>query len=67
MHHQDYQTPSTLGTPHQVWYIEASIEFAAQGLDKNNSLDTHLTTNTNTLINDTASSPGYAISYRNNL
>lgn len=65
LRHQDYGVPWTPGETRQVWDIEARIEFAAQGKEAKVSLAAPLTQEGYTLINETASSPGYGISYLN--
>ncbi len=61
--HQTYGVPLTPGETRQVWDIEARIKFDAQGKEVKASLAAPHTQQGFTLIHETASSPGYGVSY----
>lgn len=61
--HDSYGVPWTPGESRQVWDIEARIEFQALGEAAKVSLAAPHTQNGYTLINESASSPGYGVSY----
>ncbi|HDY7884353.1 TPA: inactive transglutaminase family protein [Vibrio vulnificus] len=63
--HQTYGVPWTPGESRQIWDIEARIEFNASGQEVKASLAAPHTQNGFTLISETASSPGYGVSYVN--
>ncbi|EJN6826389.1 inactive transglutaminase family protein [Vibrio cidicii] len=63
--HQTYGVPWTPGESRQIWDIEARIEFNAQGQEVKASLAAPNTQTGFTLISETASSPGYGVSYVN--
>ena len=63
MRHQDYGVPWGPGDSRQVWDIEARIEFIASGRSVKASLAIPETQNGFTLIDESASSPGYGLSY----
>lgn len=65
MRHQDYGVPWTPGESRQVWDIEARIEFVASGRPVKVSLAVPHTQSGFTLIDESASSPGYGLSYVN--
>jgi len=65
MRHQSYGVPWTPGETRQVWDIEARIQFTALGKEAKVSLAAPHTQEGYTLISETASSPGYGISYIN--
>ena len=59
MRHQDYGVPWTPGDSRQIWDIEARVEFVASGGPVKVSLAAPHTQNGFTLIDESASSPGY--------
>ncbi|TRY32971.1 inactive transglutaminase family protein [Aliiglaciecola sp. M165] len=61
--HQTYNVPWVPGETRQIWDIEARIEFTARGKEVKASLAAPSTQSGYTLINESASSPGYGISY----
>jgi hypothetical protein len=63
--HTTYGVPWTPGETNQVWDIEARIEFNAVGKEAKVSLAAPHTQSNFTLIGESASSPGYGISYLN--
>ncbi|MGG5573176.1 inactive transglutaminase family protein [Vibrio diazotrophicus] len=63
LRHQNYGVPWTPGETRQIWDIEARIEFNALGKEAKVSLAAPHTQNGYTLIGETASSPGYGVSY----
>ncbi|WP_299689656.1 inactive transglutaminase family protein [uncultured Vibrio sp.] len=63
--HTTYGVPWTPGETRQVWDIEARIEFNAIGKEAKVSLAAPHTQSNFTLIGESASSPGYGISYLN--
>ncbi|WPC72249.1 inactive transglutaminase family protein [Vibrio porteresiae] len=63
MRHQQYGVPWTPGETRQVWDLEARIEFYAMDKPVKVSLAAPATQDGYTLINETASSPGYGVSY----
>ncbi|WP_394142814.1 inactive transglutaminase family protein [Vibrio chagasii] len=63
--HTTYGVPWTPGETRQVWDIEARIEFNAVGKEAKVSLAAPHTQSNYTLISESASSPGYGISYLN--
>ncbi|WP_139684703.1 inactive transglutaminase family protein [Vibrio tasmaniensis] len=63
--HTTYGVPWTPGETNQVWDIEARIEFNAVGKEAKISLAAPHTQSNFTLIGESASSPGYGISYLN--
>ena len=63
--HTTYGVPWTPGETRQVWDIEARIEFNAVGKEAKVSLAAPHTQSNFTLIGESASSPGYGISYLN--
>ncbi|MDN3698106.1 inactive transglutaminase family protein [Vibrio cortegadensis] len=63
--HQTYGVPWTPGETSQVWNIEARIEFTAEGKAAKVSLAAPHTQSGFTLISESASSPGYGVSYLN--
>ncbi len=65
MRHQDYGVPWTPSESRQVWDIEARIEFIASGGPAKVSLAVPLTQAGFTLVDDSASSSGYGLSYIN--
>ncbi|MGO1191634.1 inactive transglutaminase family protein [Vibrio casei] len=65
MRHQDYGVPWTPGDSRQIWDIEARVEFVASGGPVKVSLAAPHTQNGFTLIDESASSPGYGLSYIN--
>ena len=65
LRHQNYGVPWTPGETRQIWDIEARIEFNALGKEAKVSLAAPHTQNGYTLIGETASSPGYGVSYVN--
>jgi hypothetical protein len=65
MRHQDYGVPWTPSESRQVWDIEARIEFIASGGPAKVSLAVPHTQAGFTLVDDSASSSGYGLSYIN--
>ncbi|MCF7354571.1 inactive transglutaminase family protein [Vibrio sp. CK2-1] len=65
MRHQDYGVPWGPGESRQVWDIEARVEFTASGGPAKVSLAAPHTQDGFTLIDESASSPGYGLSYIN--
>ena len=65
MRHQDYGVPWTPGESRQVWDIEARIEFIASGGPAKISFAVPHTQAGFTLVDDSASSSGYGLSYIN--
>ncbi|MBW3696625.1 gonadoliberin III [Vibrio sp. T187] len=63
--HTTYGVPWTPGETRQVWDIEARVEFNATGKEAKVSLAAPHTQTNYTLIGESASSPGYGISYVN--
>lgn len=63
--HTTYGVPWTPGETRQVWDIEARVEFNAAGKEAKVSLAAPHTQSNYTLIGESASSPGYGISYVN--
>jgi len=63
--HTTYGVPWTPGETRQVWDVEARIEFNAVGKEAKVSLAAPHTQSNYTLIGESASSPGYGISYLN--
>ncbi|PMM46139.1 inactive transglutaminase family protein [Vibrio splendidus] len=63
--HTTYGVPWTPGETNQVWDIEARIEFNAADKEAKVSLAAPHTQSNFTLISESASSPGYGISYLN--
>ncbi|MBD1575409.1 inactive transglutaminase family protein [Vibrio sp. S11_S32] len=63
MRHQDYGVPWTPGETRQVWDIEARVEFLASDGPVKVSLAAPHTQNGFTLVDESASSPGYGLSY----
>ena len=63
--HQNYGVPWTPGETRQVWDVEARIEFSANGGEVKASLAAPHTQKGYTLIGESASSPGYGVSYVN--
>ncbi|MBF9000758.1 inactive transglutaminase family protein [Vibrio nitrifigilis] len=63
MRHQQYGVPWTPGETRQVWDLEARIEFYANDKPVKVSLAAPATQDGFTLINESASSPGYGVSY----
>ncbi len=63
LRHQDYGVPYTPGESRQVWDIEARIEFTANGGPAKLSLAAPHTQKGFTLIEESASSSGYGLSY----
>ena len=61
--HTTYGVPWTPGETRQVWDVEARIEFNAMGQEAKVSLAAPHTQSNYTLIGESASSPGYGISY----
>ncbi|GEM74932.1 inactive transglutaminase family protein [Vibrio sagamiensis] len=61
--HESYGVPWTPGEKRQVWDVEARIEFTANGGEVKASLAAPHTQEDFTLIGESASSPGYGISY----
>ncbi|MDW6093176.1 inactive transglutaminase family protein [Vibrio rhizosphaerae] len=61
--HQVYGVPWVPGETRQVWEIEARIQFNAQGKEAKVSLAAPYTQDGFTLISESASSPGYGVSY----
>ncbi|PMK02882.1 inactive transglutaminase family protein [Vibrio sp. 10N.261.55.A7] len=65
MRHDTYGVPWTPGETRQVWDIEARVEFTTQNKPVKASLAAPLTQAGYTLISESASSPGYGVSYLN--
>ncbi len=63
MRHESYGVPWTPGETRQVWDIEARIEFSGTGEPVKVSLAAPNTQAGYTLIDESASSPGYGIAY----
>ncbi len=63
MRHDNYGVPWTPGEKRQVWDIEARIEFSGMGEPAKVSLAAPNTQSGYTLIDESASSPGYGIAY----
>ncbi|GLO60485.1 gonadoliberin III [Vibrio sp. MACH09] len=63
LRHQDYGVPWTPGEKRQVWDIEARIEFNGIGEPAKVSLAAPNTQPGYSLINESASSPGYGVAY----
>ncbi|MEZ8142382.1 gonadoliberin III [Enterovibrio norvegicus FF-454] len=63
--HDVYGVPWTAGQKHQVWEVEARVEFEAKGDPVKVSLATPDTQNGFTLINENTSSPGYGFALVN--
>ncbi|MFA0193229.1 inactive transglutaminase family protein [Vibrio artabrorum] len=63
--HMTYGVPWTPGETKQIWDVEARVEFNAVGKEAKVSLATPHTQSNYTLIGESASSPGYGISYLN--
>ncbi|MDA9555977.1 inactive transglutaminase family protein [Vibrio sp.] len=61
--HYDYGVPFTPGETRQVWDVEARVEFEAKGEPASISLASPSTQSGFTLVDESASSPGYGISY----
>jgi hypothetical protein len=61
--HQVYGVPWTPGHTKQVWEIEARVHFYALGKTVKVSLAAPYTQNGYTLISESASSPGYGVTY----
>ncbi|AYV22465.1 MULTISPECIES: inactive transglutaminase family protein [Vibrio] len=61
--HETYGVPWTPGETRQVWDIEARVEFNAIGKPAKVSLAAPYTQEGFTLIGESASSPGYGVSY----
>ncbi|NOI24804.1 inactive transglutaminase family protein [Vibrio mediterranei] len=61
--HETYGVPWTPGETRQVWNIEARVEFNAIGKPAKVSLAAPYTQEGFTLIGESASSPGYGVSY----
>lgn len=61
--HETYGVPWVPGETRQIWDIEARIEFRARGGEVKASLAAPSTQAGFTLINESASSPGYGVSY----
>ncbi len=61
--HQTYGVPWIPGETRQIWDIEATIEFTARGGSVRASLAAPNTQSGFTLINESASSPGYGVSF----
>ncbi|MCW8333939.1 inactive transglutaminase family protein [Vibrio sp. SCSIO 43135] len=61
--HQTYGVPWTPGETSQVWDIEARVEFTAQNKPVKASLAVPHTQSGFTLVGQSASSPGYGVSY----
>ncbi|MEM0912834.1 MAG: UUP1 family membrane protein, partial [Pseudomonadota bacterium] len=64
--HETYGVPWIPGETRQIWDIEARIEFTARGGEVKASLAAPKTQSGFTLINESASSPGYGVSYVEN-
>ncbi|WP_194090206.1 inactive transglutaminase family protein [Vibrio hibernica] len=65
MRHQDYGVPWTPGETRQVWDVEARVEFIASDGPVKVSLAAPHTQNGFTLVDESASSSGYGLSYIN--
>ncbi|KXF81608.1 inactive transglutaminase family protein [Enterovibrio coralii] len=63
--HDVYGVPWTAGQKHQVWEVEARVEFDAKGEPVKVSLATPDTQQGFTLINENTSSPGYGFALVN--
>lgn len=63
--HQDYGVPWAPGESRKVWDIEARVEFVAAGDPVKVSLAVPHTQRGFTLVDESASSPGYGLSYVN--
>ncbi|SON49004.1 inactive transglutaminase family protein [Vibrio tapetis] len=63
LRHTDYGVPLTPGETRQIWDIEARVEFNALDKPVKASLAAPGTQTGYTLINESASSPGYGIAY----
>ncbi|USH03462.1 inactive transglutaminase family protein [Grimontia kaedaensis] len=63
--HNVYGVPWTAGQKHQVWEVEARVEFEAKGEPVKVSLATPDTQEGFTLINENTSSPGYGFALIN--
>ncbi len=63
--HDVYGVPWTAGQKHQVWEVEARVEFEAKGEPVKVSLATPDTQSGFTLINEHTSSPGYGFALVN--
>ncbi len=63
MRHDTYGVPWTPGETRQVWDIEARVEFNATGQPAKISLAAPHTQEGFTLVGESASSPGYGVSY----
>lgn len=63
MRHQNYGVPWVPGEQRQIWDIEARIEFSGSGEPAKVSLAAPNTQSGFTLLNESASSPGYGIAY----
>ncbi|MBY6197412.1 inactive transglutaminase family protein [Vibrio hangzhouensis] len=63
LRHETYGVPWTPGETRQVWDIEARVEFNAIGKPAKVSLAAPYTQEGFTLIGESASSPGYGVSY----
>ncbi len=63
--HDVYGVPWTAGQEHQVWEVEARVEFQAKGDPVKISLATPDTQQGFTLINENTSSPGYGFALVN--
>lgn len=63
MRHDNYGVPWTPGETRQLWDIEARIQLDAQGEPVTVSLAAPSTQNGYTLIDESASSPGYGVAY----
>jgi hypothetical protein len=61
--HQVYGVPWTPGETRQVWEIEAKVQFNALGKEAKVSLAAPYTQDGFTLISESASSPGYGVTY----
>ncbi|MGB2079843.1 MAG: UUP1 family membrane protein, partial [Vibrio sp.] len=65
LRHQNYGVPWTPGESRQVWDVEALIEFTATGDAAKVSLAAPNTQKGFTLVDESASSPGYGLSFVN--
>ncbi|WP_117234299.1 inactive transglutaminase family protein [Vibrio maerlii] len=63
LRHDNYGVPWTPGESRQIWDIEARVEFQALGEAAKVSLAAPNTQDGYTLITESASSPGYGVSY----
>ena len=63
MRHDNYGVPWSPGEKRQVWEVEARIEFTGMDQPAKVSLAAPNTQSGYTLINESASSPGYGIAY----